>query len=273
LTHRVMVNRVWHHLMGRGIVPTTDDFGVLGQRPTHPELLDHLATHFLSDGQSLKRMIRMIVLSRTYQMASKANPQGLESDPKNLLWHYRPPKRLEGEAIRDALLLVSGEIDDSMFGESIPVHLTSFMDGRGRPKDSGPLDGARRRSIYLSVRRNFLSPFMLAFDTPSPFSTMGRRNISNVPAQALILMNDPFVVEQSKKWAERMVAQPMSIDSRVDEMYRAAFTRHPTDQEMKVALDFLSHTANSNEPQDIPLSLWADFAHALINTKEFIFLP
>jgi len=273
LTHRVIVNRIWHHLMGRGIVPTTDDFGVLGQRPTHPELLDHLATRFLSDGQSLKRMIKTVVLSRTYQMSSKANPAGIESDPKNLLWHYRPPKRLEGEAIRDALLLVSSELDESMFGESVPVHLTSFMDGRGRPTDSGPLDGARRRSIYLAVRRNFLSPFMLAFDTPSPFSTMGRRNISNVPAQALILMNDPFVVEQSKKWAERIVAQPMSIDSRVDEMYRAAFTRHPTDREKKVALDFLSLNPNSNEPHDIPVSRWADFAHALINTKEFIFLP
>jgi hypothetical protein len=273
LTHRVIVNRIWHHLMGRGIVPTTDDFGVLGQRPTHPELLDYLATRFLSDGQSLKRMIRTIVLSRTYQMSSKVIPNEIEIDPKNLLWHYRPPKRLEGEAIRDALLLISGEIDESMFGESVPVHLTSFMDGRGRPEGSGPLDGARRRSIYLAVRRNFLSPFMLAFDTPSPFSTMGRRNVSNVPAQALILMNDPFVVEQSKKWAERVVAKPIPSDSRIDEMYLGAFARLPTDREKLVALDFLSHAPKSTDPHNIPLSLWSDFAHALINTKEFIFLP
>jgi hypothetical protein len=278
LTHRVFVNRIWHHLMGRGIVSTTDDFGVLGQRPTHSELLDYLANRFLADGQSLKRMIRFIVLSRTYQMSSKANAEGSASDPKNLLWHYRPPKRLEGEAIRDALLNVSGELDPSMYGEPIPIHLTSFMDGRGRPKESGPLDGARRRSIYLAVRRNFLSPFMLAFDTPSPFSSMGRRNVSNVPAQALILMNDPFVVQQSKKWAERIVASPISNDSRPNElrieaMYRAAFTRFPTDRETKVALDFLSSRRSEDESSDVPVEVWADLAHALINTKEFIFLP
>ncbi|MCY2974601.1 MAG: PSD1 and planctomycete cytochrome C domain-containing protein [Planctomycetota bacterium] len=273
LSHRVIVNRIWHHLMGRGIVPTTDDFGVLGQRPTHPELLDYLAIRFMADGQSLKRIIRFIVLSRTYQMSSKANADGLASDPKNLLWHYRPPKRLEGEAIRDALLQVSGELDPLMFGEPIPVHLTTFMDGRGRPKESGPLDGARRRSIYLAVRRNFLSPFMLAFDTPSPFSSMGRRNVSNVPAQALILMNDPFVVQQSQKWAEHIVARPISNDSRIEEMYRAAFTRFPTSGETKVALDFLSSRRSEGESSDVPVEVWADFSHALINTKEFIFLP
>lgn len=273
LTHRAIVNRIWHHLMGRGIVPTTDDFGVLGQRPTHPELLDYLATNFLKDGQSLKRMIRTIVLSRTYQMSSKSSSQGFDLDPKNLLWHYRPPKRLEGEAIRDSLLKVSGQLNESMYGPPVPVHLTSFMDGRGRPKESGPLDGGGRRSIYLAVRRNFLSPFMLAFDTPSPFSTMGRRNVSNVPAQALILMNDPFVVDQAKKWADQIVAQPASVNARVDQMYRAALTRQPSEREMKIATEFFSRIAETDTPSDTAVLLWADFAHALFNTKEFIFVP
>ncbi len=207
LTSRVIVNRIWHHLFGRGIVPTTDDFGVLGQRPTHPQLLDHLATKFVNDGRSLKRMIRYIVLSRTYQMSSHPQALAVDADPGNLLWHYRSPKRLEGEVIRDTLLSLSGRLDLTQFGESIPIHLTSFMDGRGRPEKSGPLDGAGRRSIYTAVRRNFLSPFMQAFDTPTPFSTMGRRNVSNVPAQALILMNDPFVVDQARGWANRAVEQ------------------------------------------------------------------
>ena len=273
LKNRVIVNRIWHHLMGRGIVPTTDDFGVLGQRPTNFELLDYLATRFCIEGQSIKQAIRDIVLSRTYQMSSQTKSATMEADPKNQLWHYRPPKRLEGEAIRDEILMLSGQMNLTPFGESVPIHLTAFMDGRGRPAESGPLDGAGRRSIYLAVRRNFLPPFMLTFDTPSPFSAMGRRNVSNVPAQALILMNDPFVVEQSKKWAERIVAVPATVDSRIDEMYRAAFSRHPTELEMKVALNFLVDSSDSSEPHDVPLPLWADFAHALINTKEFIFLP
>jgi hypothetical protein len=273
LTSRVIVNRIWHHLMGRGIVPTTDDFGVLGQRPTNPELLDHLASQFLADGQSIKRMIRTIVLSRAYQVSSQAQPMALEADPKNELWHYRPPKRLEGEAIRDSILMLSGQINLTSFGEPVPIHLTGFMDGRGRPAKGGPLDGAGRRSIYLAVRRNFLSPFMLAFDTPSPFSSMGRRNVSNVPAQALILMNDPFVVEQAMKWAEKISAEPVSTESKVDQMYRLAFARLPSEGEKKVALDFLTESAGTKDGSSIPVSTWADFAHSLINTKEFIFLP
>lgn len=264
LKNRVIVNRIWHHLMGRGIVPTTDDFGVLGQRPTNPELLDFLASRFTFEGQSIKRTIRNIVLSRTYQMSSQAQPANMDNDPTNQLWHFRPPKRLEGEAIRDSILTLSGQMNSTSFGEPIPIHLTAFMDGRGRPAESGPLDGAGRRSIYLAVRRNFLSPFMLAFDTPTPFSSMGRRNVSNVPAQALILMNDPFVVGQSKKWAERVDAEPSSMDSRIDQMYQAAFTRLPSEREKNIALDFLADTAQP---------MWTDFAHALINTKEFIFLP
>jgi hypothetical protein len=273
LTSRVIVNRIWYHLMGRGIVPTTDDFGVLGQRPTNPELLDHLASQFLADGQSIKRMIRTIVLSRAYQVSSQAHPMALEADPKNELWHYRPPKRLEGEAIRDSILMLSGQINLTSFGEPVPIHLTGFMDGRGRPAKGGPLDGAGRRSVYLAVRRNFLSPFMLAFDTPSPFSSMGRRNVSNVPAQALILMNDPFVVEQAMKWAEKISVEPVSTESKVDQMYKLAFARLPSEGEKKIALDFLTESASTEDGGSIPVVTWADFAHSLINTKEFIFLP
>ena len=216
LTSRVIVNRVWHHLMGRGIVPTTDDFGVLGLPPTHPELLDHLATKFRSEGQSIKKLIRYIVSSRTYQMASRVDKAAEKADPKNLLWHHRPPKRLEGEIIRDSLLAISGRLDRTLYGEPVPVHLTSFMDGRGRPKHSGPIDGDSRRSIYTAVRRNFLSPFMLAFDTPVPFSSMGRRNVSNVPAQALVMLNHPLVSEQTRFWAERAIELfPGAEDARV----------------------------------------------------------
>ncbi len=278
LTSRVIVNRVWHHLMGRGIVPTTDDFGVLGQRPTHPELLDHLALRFLADGRSIKRMIRYVVLSQTYQMSSDVGPDALAADPKNGLWHHRPLQRLEGEAIRDALLAISGRLDESAFGEPVPIHLTPFMEGRGRPGKSGPRDGDGRRSIYIAVRRNFLSPFMLTFDTPAPFSTMGRRNVSNVPAQSLILMNDPFVVQQAKSWAGRalqVVPQSKNLaatEKRIDWMYNAAFARSPSDRELRSAIEFLFDQKAGDNMGHGGVQGWADFAHALINTKEFIFL-
>jgi hypothetical protein len=277
LTSRVIVNRIWHHLMGRGIVPTVDDFGFLGQRPTHPELLDHLATRFLADGRSIKRMIKYIVLSRTYQMSSHAGPNAKEADPKNLLWHHCPPRRLQGEAIRDSLLALSGRLDRTAFGPPVPIHLTDFMDGRGRPRNSGPLDGNGRRSIYIAVRRNFLSPFMLTFDTPVPFSSMGRRNVSNVPAQALILLNDPLVVELSGKWGERAIQSVVgmgdkAIAQRIEWMYVSGFGRQPMEQETAAATAFLNSQAVKCNVTTEDSSLWASFAHALVNTKEFIFL-
>lgn len=277
LTSRVIVNRLWHHLMGRGIVPTVDDFGFLGQRPTHPELLDHLAARFLADGRSLKRMIKYIVLSRTYQMSSHADRKARQTDPKNLLWHHCPPRRLQGEVIRDSLLALSGRLDRTAFGPPVAIHLTSFMDGRGRPKNSGPLDGDGRRSIYISVRRNFLSPFMLSFDTPVPFSSMGRRNVSNVPAQALILLNDPLVVELSRDWAQQALRQIAesgrdAMTERIDWMYLSGFGRHPTQQEVEVAARFLKEQASQRDVSTEEPGLWAGLAHALVNTKEFIFL-
>jgi hypothetical protein len=272
LVWRVIVNRLWHHLMGRGIVPTTDDFGVLGQRPTHPELLDHLASRFLKEGGSLKRMIRAIVLSRTYQLSSQPASSAVAADPKNRWWHHRPPKRLEGEAIRDALLAISGRLDAKPFGPSVPIHLTPFMDGRGKPGKSGPLDGDGRRSIYLAIRRNFLSPFMLAFDAPVPFSTMGRRNVSNVPAQALILMNDPLVVDLAQAWARQTLSPSDDRTARVDRMYRAAFGRSPAVEEMTAIGAYLSAEAGRRGVTEDDLGLWTDLAHALINAKEFIFL-
>ena len=277
LTSRVIVNRIWHHLMGRGIVPTTDDFGFLGQRPTHPRLLDHLATRFLQEGRSIKSMIKYIVLSRTYQMSSHANQKAQELDPSNLLWHHCPPRRLQGEAIRDSLLTLSGRLDITAFGPPVPIHLTSFMNGRGRPKESGSLDGDGRRSIYISVRRNFLSPFMLAFDTPTPFSSMGRRNVSNVPAQPLILLNDPLVVELADDWSKQAAKNTTgtgfdATSNRIEWMYLSAFGRYPTEQETATSLAFLSSKTSDNKAFDFDETCWSELAHALVNTKEFIFL-
>ena len=143
---RVLVNRLWHHLFGRGLVPSTDDFGVLGQRPTHPDLLDHLASRLVAKEWSVKAMIKEIVMSRSYQMSSEAKEPGEEKDPANALWHRANLRRLQSESIRDALLFVSGRLDPKMYGNSVPTYLTAFMEGRGRP-GKGPLDGNGRRSV------------------------------------------------------------------------------------------------------------------------------
>jgi hypothetical protein len=262
LVPRVMVNRIWQHHFGEGIVRSVDDFGVLGQRPTHPELLDFLAAEFVRQGWSVKKMHRFMLLSSTYQMPSTPDSKADQIDPENRLLHRMPVRRLEAECVRDAILAVSGQLDLKMYGPGVMPYLTPFMAGRGRPATSGPLDGAGRRSIYVNVRRNFLTPMFLAFDYPVPFSTMGRRGVSNVPAQALTLMNNPFVEQQAELWARRVFAEKDSR-KRVMAMYEAAVGRLPSDQEMDDALEFV----RGND-----LRAWADFGHALFNVKEYIFV-
>ncbi len=271
---RVLVNRLWHHLFGRGIVPTVDDFGVMGQPPTHGELLDWLAADFQQHGWSIKHVIRQMVMSSTYRMSSQATAEparAAERDPENQ-WLYRMSRRrLPAESIRDAMLAVSGHLDPAMYGPSVPVHLTAFMEGRGRPQ-GGPLDGDGRRSVYISVNRNFLSPMMLAFDMPSPFSTMGRRSSSNVPAQSLILMNDPFIIGQAQQWAKRVLAEHASADLRIEAMFHQAFSKPPTTDQLDRIRQFFEQQAELYGASDDDLRIWTDLAHVLFNMKEFIYL-
>jgi hypothetical protein len=187
------------------------------------------------------------------------------------LWHRMTVRRLEAECIRDAMLAVSGRADPTMYGPGVMPYLTDYMTGKGRPTASGPLDGDGRRSIYLAVRRNFLSPLFLAFDYPIPFTTIGRRSVSNVPAQALAMMNNPFIIEQARLWAARVLKEPnRSTEDRVTEMYLTAFGRPPDNSELRAALGFLSPPQGGAGSDD--LQSWADFAHVLFNVKEFIFL-
>ena len=274
LTHRVIVNRIWAHLFGRGIVPSVDNFGVLGERPSHPELLDFLALKFLKQGRSLKQMVKYIVLTETYQQASQTTLNVSDIDPDNIFLHKMPLKRLEGEAIRDALLSTSGRIDLKMYGPSVPIHLTHFMDGRGKPPVNGPLDGDGRRSVYIQVRRNFLSPMMLAYDTPSPFSTMGRRNVSNVPAQALIMMNDPFVIQQSQLWGKRVSTKSglQTTDDKIRWMYESALSRLPNSEELLAARQFIQERTRQNPQATDPATIWAELGHVIFNLKEFIYI-
>jgi cytochrome c553 len=269
---RVMVNRLWKHHFGEGLARTPDDFGNMGQPPTHPELLDYLTNEFVKQGWSIKNLHRLLVLSRSYQMASTAvDPRADEIDPQNRLWHKMNLRRLEAEAIRDSILAVSGRLDEKMYGPGVNPHLTPFMVGRGRPGASGPLDGDGRRTIYVNVRRNFLAPMLLAFDYPIPFSTIGRRSVSNVPAQALALMNSPFVLQQAEVWARRVLSQASDDKDRIREMYVAAFARPPTAKEEQNALAFLAEQSRQY-PAAETFRPWADLAHVVFNVKEFILI-
>ena len=266
LTARVLVNRLWHHLLGRGIVATTDDFGVQGQRPTHPELLDHLATRLVEGGWSIKRAVRSILLSDVYQRSSVTEGEANEADPDNLWLARARVRRLEGEAIRDTLMSVAGRLDVRLEGGSVPVHLTDFLEGRGRPAKSGPADGDFRRSVFIAVRRNFLVPMLTTFDAPNPSSSMGRRNVSSVPAQSLTLLNDPLVHQLAKYWIESL-ANVTSDQQRLELMYLSAFSRRPTADECEAAMAFIAEqTAAGRVPQDA----WQDLAHVLMNMKEMI---
>jgi hypothetical protein len=219
LTARVMVNRVWHHVFGRGIVASTDNFGKLGELPTHPALLDFLSQRFIDSGGSIKSLLRDILLSKTFQRAAGSSAR----DPENkLLSHWRI-RRLEAEAIRDSIVMLSGMMDPTLYGESAD-------------------HGDPRRSIYIKVIRNSLNPFLTTFDAPVPFITRGNRDTTNVPAQSLTLLNDSRVIEWSRGWALRMIndLKNRPDDLRIRQMFRDAYSRDATDEEVKRSLAYLA---------------------------------
>ena len=272
LAARVLVNRLWRHHFGSGIVATTDNFGKTGARPTHPQLLDYLAGRVMDKGWSLKEMHRVILLSSSYRMSSRPSERSSEIDPENKWLQHARVKRLEAEAIRDAVLTVSGSLDKTVGGPGIAPYISNYQDGRGKPA-GGPLNGAGRRSIYLQVRRNFISPMFLAFDYPPPISTIGRRGASTVPSQALMMMNNEFIGREAEAWAKRLTAQPNSRRQRIEAMFQTAFSRPPDAEEVRDAEAFLDgqkaeyKTFGDDDPR-----IWADLAHVLFNSTEFIFV-
>ena len=277
LTYRVMVNRIWHHLFGRGIVETVDNFGMQGKLPSHPELLDHLAIQFQKDHYSIKKTIRNIVLSDAFKRSVVPNNKATKTDPSNTLLSHYPVRRLEAEAIRDAMLASSDQLDKKMFGRSVPVHITSFMNGRGKPSKSGPLDGDRRRSIYMEVRRNFMDPMMMTFDRPNPFNAFGRRTVTNVPSQSLILLNDPFVIQQAAAMATNLLSKKISSSNdRVDWIYQRSLSRNATQEEIEDAESFILQLkktyAKNGIKRNIEWVIWKDYIHSVFNLKEFIYL-
>lgn len=277
LTTRVIVNRIWHHLFGKGIVETVDNFGLQGKLPSHPELLDYMAIQFRRDNYSIKKTIRNILLSETFRRSSKSVGKSAQHDPANIYLSHYPVRRLEAEAIRDAMLAVSGRLDSTRYGTPVPTHITSFMNGRGKPGISGPVDGNGRRSIYIEVRRNFLDPMMTTFDRPIPFTAFGKRTITNVPSQSLILMNDPFVMQQAEVAAKKLLEQNQaSIPDRVRWIYQRCFARNPTAMEIADAELFMTQLkqlyVSKGISDNLELYVWKDYIHTVFNMKEFIYL-
>lgn len=276
LTARVMVNRIWHHLFGRGIVSTPDNFGAMGDLPTHPQLLDFLAVQFVEDGWSVKRLIRRIVLSRTFRQSSLPHKESAAADPANRLLHHFPSRRIAAESIRDNILTVSGRLDRTLFGPGVHPWRKDEIDYRKLL--SGPLDGNGRRSIYTKVTRMEGPQFLELFDFPNPMSTRGRRDRTNVPAQALALLNDPFVIQQAEFWAHRLVANDdRTVEQRVRRMFARALGRPPDDAEERRFVDLLRQLAGESTYDDVTdllknVDLWQDAAHALFNMKEFVYI-
>jgi hypothetical protein len=274
LTARVAVNRIWQHLFGRGIVTTVDNFGANGERPTHPELLDWLATQMVSDSWSVKRTIRSIMLSRVYQLGSSANVKAASVDPDNMLLWRANHRRLEAEAMRDAMLLAAGQLDMEPGQKSLVAKIGDGLIGRNL-QPAAFADDSRKRSVYLPIVRGILPEILRVFDFPEPSIISGRRDVTTVPTQALYLMNSEFVIGQSTKLAERLLADPGLDDSgRIELAYRLTLCRLPSDVERDNAESFVEETATSlsggaeHSPQ-ATLKAWSGLTQALLGSAEF----
>lgn len=251
LTQRVIVNRVWMHLFGRGIVQSVDNFGVTGDTPSHPELLDHLAQRFVRDGWSIKRLIRTLVLTRAYQLSSAATPEHMTQDPANrLIWRHSP-RRLSAEELRDAMLIVAGKLDPAPI-EASPVREFKVIELRNNgPEARKILDQAAKslhRSVYLPLMRGIVPGTLEAFDFAEQGFVVGSRDTTTVPQQALYLLNDPFVRKQSLRLAERALDQWADDSIRLQHLYRLVLGRDPLTSETERAKVYLSEYERESAP-------------------------
>jgi hypothetical protein len=259
LTARVLVNRLWQHHFGRGIVATASDFGVRGTAPTHPELLDWLAVDLVENGWSLKHLHRLMVLSATYQQASKSTQHSTVDPYNRLLWRMNR-MRLEGEVIRDNLLAVGGRLNPRMGGPGVfPPLPPEVMRGfKSWPTSADPRDHVRR-SVYVFARRNLRFPFLDVFDEPDSNLSCPKRERSTTAPQALALLNDADVIEAARALAERVTKEAAGTDAQIARAYCLALSRQPTATERRLAAEFLERS---------PLS---ELCRALFNLNEFVY--
>ncbi len=272
LTARVMTNRVWRHLFGAGLVRTMDNFGFSGERPSHPELLDTLAVRFMAEGWSIKKLVREIVLSRTYRQSSAYREDAFRTDPENRLLWRAAKRRLDAEAIRDAMLVVAGELDaarpvGSLVGTKIgdrPISLIGLD-----PNLPADLDGSKHRSVYLPVLRDRLPDVLDLFDFAEPSLVTGDRETTNVPVQALYLMNSPFVQSRATALADRVQREADSHEQRLRHAFVLCFSRVPDAEEAKLAAAFFDQNQINSDNDQQYRKLLASYCQALLATAEF----
>ncbi len=247
LTARVMVNRIWQHHFGEGIVRTPSNFGKLGERPTHPELLDWLARKFIDSGWSIKAMHRQIMLSAAYQQTSAASDEAMKIDPENKLFGRMNRRRLESEAVRDSLLAASGRLDPTMGGPSYRDFSTP------------------RRTLYFMTIRSDRSSFGPLFDAADATAMVDRRTISTVAPQALFLMNHPFVVDQARALAAAILGDPATDDGgQIDRLYQRLYGRPPRDEERTIGLEAVADADRK--------SAWEAYCQVLLCSNEFLYI-
>ena len=255
LPARVMANRTWHWLFGAGLVRTTDNFGATGELPSNPQLLDFMASEFVEKGWSVKSLVRQIVLSHAYRIASTPDERALAIDPENRLQWRANRRRLDAECLRDAMLAISGQLDRQTGGTVFKPGLAS---------DFGYKQTSLRRSVYLPAFRNAMPEIFQVFDFADPSVSNGRRNVSTVATQALFMMNNPFVLDQSAHAASRLLDDPQLSDDRARsiEAYRLTLGRLPTEAEMQMTTDFVKGAADPHEA-------WTQVMHALFASMDF----
>ena len=280
LTARVMVNRIWQHHFGRGIVATPSNFGKMGTLPTHPELLDYLAIKFVENGWSVKKMHRLIMLSQAYQMASEFNnPANLAKDAENTwLWRF-PVRRLEGEIIRDVMLSASGQLNTAAGGPpffpALPPAVREDVKRVGRWELTKEEPSTWRRSIYSYWKRALKFPMFEVLDQPDTTITCDRRSSTTVPTQALTLMNNEFVLVQSRHFAERVhKTAGEGLSDQVKAAYRLAMSRYPSEAELRDNVLFLEKqkSFHAKAGQDSGLLALNDLCAVILNLNEFVYV-
>ncbi len=270
LTARVMVNRIWLHLFGRGLVNTPDNFGSMGETPSHPELLDYLTSEFMTNGWSTKKMIRRLMLTSTYQLSTAYNSEAHTADPENRFNWRSNRKRLDAESLRDSILAVNQSLDRTIGGDTSGNNRGSVDGGAGTQTLA-----SRRRSLYLQIFRGRLNDLFQVFDFPDPNTLAGKRYVTTAPTQALFLMNSPFVMEESRRWAERLESR--SESHLINDIYLSAYARPCSDKERSTATTFLRNYANaliateSDQAVRKKKALQA-LCQAIIESTEFRFL-
>jgi hypothetical protein len=280
LTARVIVNRIWRWHFGRGLVASTDNFGVLGDKPSNPQLLDWLAYEFSHSGWSIKALHRLIMTSNAYQMDSQ-HPHSAEFsvvDPEvELLWRFRR-QRLDAEQIRDSVLLISGRLEKQLGGKTVPLRNRQFV------FDHTSIDHTKydslRRAIYLPVIRNNLYTMFEQFDFPDPTMPTGNRNATVVAPQALLMMNSELVIESADAMARHLLEDRSDPVHRIELGYIRALSRAPTDAEVRQALDFVlllaplssSNDASEESQRQTELHAWSLFCQTLMASNEFIYV-